>query len=441
MNTLYDPAARGLRPVIWLAQGLLFALLVNLTLIYKFPLLSLANKVIGGAFVGTALVLLLLLRRPLPPEVTLFFLFLVWAVLTGVMVAQNYSFFTREATLVTQIGILMFGVAYLTAVEGTPRAVLFALLVAALFLLVTGVLSGQYDLATEEEARYQFRGTLKNPNAFGFFMLYGITAALYFWRRSRRRWVRLGLLALAFAMLMGIVLSASRKSFLAAFVLVGLWLWFDYRRELLRRARVAVALGLLVVGAAVLVDRVMAATYLGRRMERAQEQQFIDPTRRLLYERGADVIISSPLFGVGLGNYRVVSGTSAVAHSDYVEVASSAGLVGAALYLSIYLVLWRRLDRLKVLARRLGREYRDGLLRALILTILALGLGKPNFSSIMTMTLVAAVVGYSFGAERRLRRALQPAAEPSWGRGAPPAGWAGARAGALPPATPSFRPR
>lgn len=441
MNQLLDPAARGLRPVIWLAQALLFALLVNLTLIYKFPLLSLANKFIGGAFVGTVLALLLLLRRPVPQEVTLFFLFLLWAVATGVMVAQNYTFFTREATLVTQIGVLMFGVVYLTAIEGTPRAVLTSLLVAALFLLVTGVLSGQYDLATEEEARYQFRGTLKNPNTFGFYMLYGITAAMYFWLVSRRRWVRLGMLALAFAMLVGIILSASRKSFLAAFVLIGLWLWFDYRRELLRRARVAVAVGLLVVGAAVVVDRVMAATYLGRRMERAQEQQFIDPTRRLLYERGADVILSSPLFGVGLGNYRVASGTRAVAHSDYVEVASSAGLVGAALYLSLYLVLWRRLDRIKALARRLGHEYRDGLLRALILTILALGLGKPNFSSIVTMTLVATVVGYSFGAERRLRRALREMAEPGRSHAPAPARWGDTPVAVLPSAPEGVQPR
>lgn len=408
MRGAHASVGGGLAPLLWAAQALLLTLMINLTLIYKFPVLSFANKFIGGAFVGLILAIVMIARVRVPAEIILYFLFVFWAVVTGSIIAASRSHFFSEAALVAQIGVLILGVACLSLMRASPGAVLTAALVSALFLLVTGMLTGQYELATEAESRFQFRGTLKHPNAFGFYMIYGITAALYFWTRARRQWQRHLLLGLAGAMVIGIVLSASRKNFLAVFVLLGVWLWYDYRRQLLRNARVTLAIVILTIGAGILVDRVMATTYLGTRIQRSFEGQLIDPTRQLLYERGVDVILRNPIFGVGLGNYRVASKTRAVSHSDYVEVTSSAGFIGAGLYFSIFVLLWRRLDRIRRMARSVGRHFRDGLWRALIVTVLALGLGKPNFNSIQTMVLLAAVIGYIIAVERFTTRNFAP---------------------------------
>ncbi|MEJ2636988.1 MAG: hypothetical protein P8184_17085 [Calditrichia bacterium] len=70
------------------------------------------------------------------------------------------------------------------------------------------------------------------------------------------------------------------------------------------------------------------------------------------------------------------------------------------LYFSFYLILWRRLLRLRSKTTDLKLIYEIGFFRAAILTILLLGFTKPNITSKITWIFLAGAAGYTWIMER-----------------------------------------
>jgi O-antigen ligase len=112
------------------------------------------------------------------------------------------------------------------------------------------------------------------------------------------------------------------------------------------------------------------------------------------------MIRKHPVLGVGLGQFRTLSSSGLYSHSDYIEVAANTGIIGFALYFSIYVVLWLRLNRIKRKTDDPHLLYIIGFFKAAIITILLVAFGRPNITSKLTWIFMAGAIGYSWSIER-----------------------------------------
>ena len=139
-------------------------------------------------------------------------------------------------------------------------------------------------------------------------------------------------------------------------------------------------------------------TYLGQRLETTSESEDLltEETRGRLYLEGYEYFIKNPIIGLGLAQFRVHSRYNLYTHSDIMELLSTTGIIGAILFYYIYIVLWKRINKLLKVAKGENMIYRLNLFKVIIISIIFYGLFKPNFLDILTMVNIAVISGYIY---------------------------------------------
>lgn len=208
--------------------------------------------------------------------------------------------------------------------------------------LVTGRLEGTLN------------GIYSNPNDLAFAMALTFPFCFAFLLRTRSGWRKafwaLAMIAMSYALL----LTASRGGILAMVIGGSVSLWeFGLRGRRLHLVVLAV-----VIGVAVLI-------FGGRRLEERFEalaNPSKDPTayataqlRREMLWRSLVVTAEHPLFGVGPGNFQVISGSWRDTHNSYTQMSSEAGVAALILYL---MILWRTRSNIRR-ARQLASEQQE----------------------------------------------------------------------------------
>lgn len=426
MNALREkPATRTRRfPFVFALTLVVFC--TSLAAWAEFP----ALRYVGyGAFiimVGVALTSAGFRPSSLPPELGTMAAWLVWSVSSGVIVmVSGFHFWFAVEQYCQVLAVTAVGAVAANSYR-TPGAQMLAAIATALLVGGYGILGGPPPSMESQTERIE--SVLGNPNSLGILCLWGLAGCLHFWSGSGWRvwWRRPLLVAAAGALLITIILTASRKSLLGVILLVAGWAWFCYRRVVMRNLWVTICLLGLCGGLYVFTEFVLESTLAGKRFERvtAEDEKRGGLTIRLMmYEDGLAMFWSSPLQGVGLNQSRFYSRSGSYTHSDLMEVFSGTGLVGGALYLITLGLLWRRLWRVHK-----SPDFRDsrsaGLGLAVLVVYLVVGLGAPMYHSTLTWSLMAGFIGLSPRAERELaqvrRRPLRPGI---------PRGLSGSRAG------------
>jgi len=349
-------------------------------------------------------------RRRIAGEVYAYLAWFIWASL-GVMIAPVPVLFWGQWQTVLQIWIL---IVILSGFTENRRILSFNLL---MFLLAAFVVGG-YSFITGEYQRAEIAGTRMegltlNANVFGITMLMATACMAYFWMQPSRliRGMKYGLLIPGMAMTgISIVLSGSRKSLLGLVLFYMAWVFFCYRREVFRRGRVllVVLLGLGAGGYG--MSRMLSGSEVGDRLARTWEsvttgRHVADSgSKRLkLYREAGRIIAENPVMGVGLNQYRVCSSVHDAAHSEYGEIAADTGLVGAAIYFLWYVFLWRRAGKIAKWSPDFTERRNAGLIRAVILVLLALGFGAWFYNSKYAWVIMGSFIGYSNAVWVRIR--------------------------------------
>jgi len=361
--------------------------------------LNYAVRAVGAFLALLYLVYTLRGRTYLSTEVFLYAAFFGWATI-GVFVARSPVLFWTKMFTLFQIWVLLVIVCGQASGRRELSLSLFALLVGAAIVGTASVATGSYREVAERGERLAALGT--NANGFGRIMIYATVSLMYFWmmpaRLGRVKYLLLGVPM--FLAAVGCVLSGSRFSVLGLALLYLLWAWFCYRRSAAHQGRIllAVVLGLTIGGYAFV--SYAAKAHVGRRFVAAWETiggRRADSgtlTRMELYRFGLDLTLRNPFVGVGLDNFRVHTG-HLPAHSEWIEIPATTGLPGAAAYFAIYAVLWFRTGRI----RRDGSDpvagRVAGLTRAVVLTLLFLGLGATNYFSKEAWILLGSFIGYT----------------------------------------------
>lgn len=242
--------------------------------------------------------------------------------------------------------------------EGRLRLMILLALAAGFvisFSAINSYLSGNFSVEG-----YRVEGGIRGSGLFGgandmaLYLVTLIPIAVALFCRARNVLLKAGYGALILLMLAGTLVTYSRGGFLglSAAVLVLAW-------KLGRRHRLAVVIALVLCVAAFLAlapqnygDRLASITSSGPNGEASAMQ------RRAILSRSILVALQHPLFGVGMGNFHIVSYQNLVTHNAYTQVAAETGLTALALYLMFMLTPLKRMREMERETRAVPEERR-----------------------------------------------------------------------------------
>jgi len=393
------PAAR---PGVSVATVFVGIFIVLVVVFMAQPYVNYVVKGFGGVLAGVYILYALRDRLRPSPEMILYLVWVGWS-LAAIFAAPSAQLFWLKWSTIFQIWILLVIMSGLINSQQALSHSLGWFLAAALIVGGYSYVTGDYKRVLVEGERVS--GLALGANGFGWTMLLATVAAAYFWMLpSRARKIkRLMLLALMVGMAAATVLSGSRKAILGLGAFYLIWPLFCYRKDMWRRpALMALVMVGLAVGGVMMVRFVYRTPVADRFREAwatvigSQVQLQGGTSARLrLFREARDLIVRHPIVGVGLDQFRVYSRTSDQVHSEYGDVAVSTGLVGLAIYMTIFVVFFLR-------AWKIRRHVADpvavrtcGLILAFLVIVLLLDFGRWNFSEKDSWIVFGSLIGYS----------------------------------------------
>jgi len=403
----------------------------------------------GASLVGLATIRVFWRRvrlRQVPREGWLLVFFALWT-LTGFLSVSDMPIFMRFLKLILELASIVTLVSIVLEYSGDARWFYLAFVGVA----VVRILTADEPISVERIADTQAVARIASANAVGFYSVLGMIGVLGLFKETKRLWHWALLAAGGGLGLYGVVLSVSRGAFAALIATAILWPMLCLVGGSRFKMKAVLGALLALILAYWVFQFVIQDTYMGTRFVRSTHME--DRSTQIRFDLvfvGLRIFAENPVFGCGLGQFGVVSGTGYYAHNEVAEILSTTGLPGFFLYFSVYVMAWHRLTRSLQGPCSALFAYRINMARMILLILLITGsLSRPNFISQDTMFLLALVVGISHWAERMRRMPVRWAPPPAspWapgfgqpagaaGLGLPAAGWPGA----VPPApNPSAR--
>lgn len=384
-------------------QWFVFFFIVGVMTLSNLSGLSKIMMLYGLAMSSLFLIYFLYHRLTLQPEIIIYFAWVVWSVI-GLSNAVDRELYVGGLRTIVQMAVMILVVSGIMVQQKNMSVTMLAMIVGGMIVAFLTLYTGEFQQAADVEGKTRAAGITENANSFAYLLLFVIIGVFFFWeRKSSSKW-RMFLLLIMGVAFIGVTLSASRKGFFGVLVFIFLWWAFCKKKKLSRNPIKAYIVVVLLLGGLYFVaEHIISSTVLGKRFELAEIEHGSE-SRIQMYKDGLEMIRNNPLIGVGLDNYRALSTSGLYSHSDYVEVAANTGIIGFILYFSIYVVLWRRLKRIKERINDAEILYTIGLLKAAIMTILILGFGRPNISSKLTWIFLASTIGYSWSIDNGLRQ-------------------------------------
>ena len=258
--------------------------------------------------------------------------FALYVFLSGFLVAQDFDrLLSSLLTFVECILVFYLVICYIAA-DGKPDFPMIAFiglaLITTFFLVFRGVGLKRINIADTV-----------NVNAIGVTLSFAIGFVLYLLiskRNSPIKWV-IGIASIAI-LLVGVMMTASKKAIISGAALIILWIFLCYRFTF---ARIPLALRFAVFGgiiaAGILVYRWYTSSY-------AQQMEYMinrmsglyvgesDQARIEMIKEGLLIFVSHPIFGVGFNNARYYISYATYTHCFYAEMLACTGIIGTILF-------------------------------------------------------------------------------------------------------------
>lgn len=188
----------------------------------------------------------------------------------------------------------------------------------------------------------EITGMFGNPNEMSLHLVMMIPLAITLAIASRNKLLRVVYLAMAAIMLFANMITYSRGGFLALVISSAFMLW-----KLGRKNRVGVTLTAFVVAILVML---LAPGNFGMRIlsifDSKLDEAGSSNQRQEILERSIITTLRNP-WGIGIGNFPIVSVSNLVSHNSYTQVSSELGLLGLAAYLVFIISPFRKLGAIE----------------------------------------------------------------------------------------------
>jgi O-antigen ligase len=366
--------------------------------------LYLAVKTVGYVAAVAVFILSLRGRFWIAPEAVLYIAWLTWT-LSGAFEVRSTVLFWEQWLTIAQISVLLLIVSIAVNNRRMLSVVMLSLAAGVSIGLIYGWSTGQFAVAASaqtEAVGTRAVGWAVNPNGFAWGLLLATVALAYFWMLPSRRPMlkRVVLIAGMACMAIASVLTGSRMGFVGLIIFYLAWFWFCHR-TLVRRHFLVFLLVLVCAGVVVVFTaEFLQHSFMGERLVRAWDvvtgvrHEGSTDLRMSFFVKGAELVADNPVAGVGLANFMVYSG-GWYAHSDYVEIGATTGIVGFALYFSIFALLWFRTGRIRRNSSDEAVRSIAGIARTLLVVMAITGLANVCYYDKSTWAMLAGLIGYT----------------------------------------------
>ncbi len=365
---------------------------------------------IGVVFAAVYLLYHISGRRKTPPEVIVFFVWVIWSGLGALISVDSQTFWAKYFTLI-QIAVMLFVVTGIsTSVKGF-RINFMSLLISIGIVLVISIVIGDLTLDRFGKVGVRVEGGVGNSNMFGICMIIGILIVLFYWRPNQlllKKWFIYSVIVL-FGL--AIIASGSRKSFLIMIFMLLMWVIYGYGKGVLKSVFVLPGIAIMLAGVYYIANFTMYETFTGDRMFEITEnyEKGYGVYNRVVYmQDGIKMINENPIMGVGLNQFRFHTRVyGSYSHSNYIEVGANTGLVGFAIYYTIFVILWIRLNWIRARTSNEYVLYQIRLFKITLITIFTIYLGSPLYYNKPHWLLLSGIIGYSWWLKSVIRHDIR----------------------------------
>jgi putative inorganic carbon (hco3(-)) transporter len=312
---------------------------------------------IAAALALVALVLSLSqIRHRLPPEVGYVFLLIAQLFATAVM-SPVWKGGALQTTLdFAKVGLIVFMLVMAVNTAKRLRQLFFIQAASVAAISAVAVWKGRL-LGTRLEG--VLNGNYSNPNDLALAIVISLPLCLALLLLSKNN---LSKAVWAFAMVVmvyAVFLTGSRGGFLSLAIAAAVCLWeFGIRgRRPILLALTAVMGVLLWVSSGTMLSERLKGTFDSR--DDAASAYGSAQQRQELLWRSVEITIAHPLFGVGPGNFQVMSGSWHGTHNSYMQMSSEGGVPALILYT---LILWCGFKNVSEIKRLVRKKKELGLL-------------------------------------------------------------------------------
>lgn len=385
----------------WLNLSKLFlALLILYTSYFQAVLFQIPNMLLILGFLTVLFLLISMFRKSTPirygftVETVLWIAFAASSFLIGyVIAADQHHLIASIITLVENL-ILIIVICYISKYDGNIEYIIKIFIILALLCAITTIFWGE---GYQGSSRISLTAAT-NPNGLGVLLVTGIFCLLYKLDINKKTsivFVSAGTLVFLYT----IILTGSRKSFLAASLLLIYWFLFCFGGALKnitfsRRSGAIILVLIAVICFIHFITPVFEESVMLQRLTGLFEQG--DATRTGMYSEAYEFFLSSPLFGIGYKNYELLSTYYTYSHSTYAEALACTGLLGIFLYFSAYVTMAVKTIRV-IVDKHLNHDIRiqARMILGIFIVMFFLGTGVIHFYEINSSIVFAMIISFN----------------------------------------------
>lgn len=257
----------------------------------------------------------------------------LYVFLSGLMIAKNQPLFFVYIARYLVFFIVCLDCIYIYNREQSMQWLFQIILICAIFCAVQTILAGA---SYNNGIRVTTMSRHNNPNKLGMIIVLGTFSLLQDYERFNKRLFINFILLAAFSYT--VILTASRKMFLALVVLIVMWAIRFFRTEVSGRCtwRKGVGIFLLLasgVGVIYFFVNNYSSTALFARMGFLSTGSYSLDSRAIMYKEAVQLWLEHPFFGIGYAQFGEYTSTHYIySHSTYAEILSCTGAIGTVLF-------------------------------------------------------------------------------------------------------------
>lgn len=278
-----------------------------------------------------ALVLMRLDLRKINPMVKMYVVFGVYAALTGVVFAVDRGEFLASVFTYVSFTIIAFEIWYVSFRADSFKWVLNLIYALAWLCALTTIFNGQ---EYQSGVIVTTMGEYNNPNTLGVLMVFGIFAAV-FQKEGFNKYFVFKYFSV-FVFLYVILLSGSRKALFAGVGLFVMWVaeyFIESRaRKVTPKTIFTAAIIILSIMGAIKFLQIVYVEMAGFERLMLLFEEGGTAKRLQLMEAAVQYWKQSPIFGIGLDQFRIWNENGFYSHSTYAEILSCTGIFGCLIF-------------------------------------------------------------------------------------------------------------
>lgn len=275
----------------------------------------------------------------LPIHFTIYFSFIFYSLFAALMVSANMEGVLTDIKTMLQLAILLIFIYNIGLSLNLQNDFRFISIVLLIYFLLA-YFGHNFGLNIgEDEKSDRLIGVTTNANTLGMLVLYGLISSLYLLKFLKKKvsfFYNLSGIMVFLVFFLLLLPTGSRKSLFAFIVVFVIYLLRDSK---INKSNLIKLFSFVLFIFFILKDMIIElfeSSIMGVRVLDPNNLESGVNVRERLYYQGIDMFLSSPVFGVGLNNFRFLSETGHEAHSYYMEILADTGMLGFLLLFSVY---------------------------------------------------------------------------------------------------------